>query len=389
MIKLAILADDFTGALDTAVQFSSRGIETSLQISNEIPGQLKPDCQVLAVNLETRHLSAQSAYESVYKTALAFRTMRVPYLYIKVDSGLRGNVGASLAAAISAWGQSVLLSPAYPDAGRVVQDGLLYIRGTPISRSCFAEDLFNPILRDRISDILKSQTDRTVSSHAGPADNAIVPKDAQSNDDLRQIAWRAIRRDKFSLLAGSAGLARFLPEILQIESERVRVDRLPEPLLVISGSASRVSVEQLRYAQEHGFRSIALEGIASERPALGKLLRDVKAAPPRPGILIEASNTPISSGGAAADRTRMAVGRQIASNLGKAAASIVNEGFDGTLFIFGFERFDNPTDLRSRMRNRIIGSTDRRKANPIAFKIWKLRRKRRNPPNLSYVYRGA
>ena len=101
MIKLAILADDFTGALDTAVQFSSRGIETSLQIPDGGPVQFKPDCQVIVVNLETRHLSPQSAYETVYRTVCDFRALQVPYLYIKVDSGLRGNVGASLSAAVA------------------------------------------------------------------------------------------------------------------------------------------------------------------------------------------------------------------------------------------------------------------------------------------------
>lgn len=98
-MRLAILADDFTGALDTSVQFSSQGISTVLT-SGEQPWTSMPDnCEVLTIDLQTRHLQPADVYRRVYRAAEKLRQKNVPYLYIKTDSGMRGNVGAALAAA--------------------------------------------------------------------------------------------------------------------------------------------------------------------------------------------------------------------------------------------------------------------------------------------------
>ena len=111
-MKLAILADDFTGALDTSVQFSSRGISTVLT-SGEQPWKLMPEnCEVLTMDLQTRHLPPADVYRRVYRAAEELRKKNVSYLYIKTDSGMRGNVGAALAAAADSWKSSVYFVPA-------------------------------------------------------------------------------------------------------------------------------------------------------------------------------------------------------------------------------------------------------------------------------------
>ena len=64
MVKLLILADDFTGALDTGVQFSGKGIRTQVVVSSH---WVEPDsdCDVMVIDVETRHVPKEKAYEIV------------------------------------------------------------------------------------------------------------------------------------------------------------------------------------------------------------------------------------------------------------------------------------------------------------------------------------
>ena len=185
-MKLAILADDFTGALDTSVQFSSRGISTVLT-SGEQPWKLMPEnCEVLTMDLQTRHLPPADVYRRVYRAAEELRKKNVSYLYIKTDSGMRGHVGAALAAAADSWKSSVYFVPAYPKTGRTVVDGTLYVDGKPVSESVFGEDMFNPVRNDRVADIIAEQT-RMPVVEKWQSEGAIVLKNAATNEDMKQL----------------------------------------------------------------------------------------------------------------------------------------------------------------------------------------------------------
>ena len=64
MILLLIIADDFTGALDTGVQFAARGISTRVIVEPEVDFSTYRD-SVLVVDTETRHLAAGEAFDIV------------------------------------------------------------------------------------------------------------------------------------------------------------------------------------------------------------------------------------------------------------------------------------------------------------------------------------
>ena len=68
MVKLLIIADDFTGALDTGVQFSAHGAVTSV-ITDPAFDFTKVDSsiQVLVMDAETRHLEPALAFPFVLK----------------------------------------------------------------------------------------------------------------------------------------------------------------------------------------------------------------------------------------------------------------------------------------------------------------------------------
>ena len=69
MIKLLIIADDFTGALDTGVQFASEGIKTRVLVYNPCEKLIDDednDTDVLVIDAETRHLSKEKEYKIIY-----------------------------------------------------------------------------------------------------------------------------------------------------------------------------------------------------------------------------------------------------------------------------------------------------------------------------------
>ena len=68
MIKLLVIADDFTGALDTGVQFAGKGMTTKvLNYFPEDEETLKRlQAEVLVIDAQTRHLEGQEAYRKVF-----------------------------------------------------------------------------------------------------------------------------------------------------------------------------------------------------------------------------------------------------------------------------------------------------------------------------------
>ena len=98
MLLLLIIADDFTGALDTGIQFTKMGVRAKIITDYQYDFQnLKEEYRLLVVNTDTRPLSPKEAYQRVFHLAANARKAGFGYVYKKTDSGLRGNVGAEYA----------------------------------------------------------------------------------------------------------------------------------------------------------------------------------------------------------------------------------------------------------------------------------------------------
>ena len=93
MISLLVLADDFTGALDTGVQFVKQGIKTEVLTVKDLDFTAY-DTDVLVINTETRHLSGSETFAIISNLVKKAKEAGVKYVYKKTDSALRGNIGA-------------------------------------------------------------------------------------------------------------------------------------------------------------------------------------------------------------------------------------------------------------------------------------------------------
>lgn len=103
MVELLVIADDFTGALDTGVQFAEAGAATEVIVNDVIvPSDLSKQVETLVIDTESRHLCAENAYQIIYQIVSLSKRYGVPYIYKKTDSGLRGNIGAELTATLNA-----------------------------------------------------------------------------------------------------------------------------------------------------------------------------------------------------------------------------------------------------------------------------------------------
>lgn len=113
-MKLLVIADDFTGAVDTGAQFKAKDV--LIRVGGEealLPGTDR-QTQVLILDAETRHMGAEEAYWTIYQIVSRAVELGISCIYKKTDSGLRGNIGSELSAMLSASGQPAPFYPAFP-----------------------------------------------------------------------------------------------------------------------------------------------------------------------------------------------------------------------------------------------------------------------------------
>ncbi|MBS6395919.1 MAG: four-carbon acid sugar kinase family protein [Clostridiales bacterium] len=266
MISLLVIADDFTGALDTGVQFAERGIRTRVMIadSDENDGaglslECAEDIQVLVVDAETRHMTAEAAYRKVYAVAAQAVEAGISFLYKKTDSALRGNIGSELSALLDASKEAFLpFVPAFPGMKRITKDGIHYIDGVPVSRSVFGRDPFEPVRKDSVREIIALQSSRQVKeirdlSGIPWGEKGIWVFDSSSDEETGRIAERLKEKRACRILAGCAGFASMLPEILGLQGTACQEEELESKLLVVCGSVNPITRRQLEHGEDRGY----------------------------------------------------------------------------------------------------------------------------------------
>lgn len=264
MVRLLMIADDFTGALDSGVQFAVRGARTRVVTDPAYDfSQAGEDVQVLVLDAETRHLAPEAAYGVVFRAVEGALKSGFTHVYKKTDSALRGNVGVELTAVMDAAGaESLAFLPALPKMNRVTRKGVHYIDGLPVAESVFGQDPFEPVRASSVADIIGAQSRTPVALHELGAEEkgprpGIQVYDAESDGDL-QRAGRALGREGLRLCAGCAGFAAVLAELLELKGTPPGLPYLVPSLFVACGSVNQVTLRQMETAEAAGFSHIHL-----------------------------------------------------------------------------------------------------------------------------------
>lgn len=267
MVKLLLIADDFTGALDTGIQFAEYGAATKMLTSSVIEeGLLQNDqIEVLVIDAETRHLSKEDAYRRVFYLVRKAVEAGIPYIYKKTDSALRGNIGCELRAVMEASGEHFLpFIPALPAMGRVTENGIHYVEGVPIHESAFGMDPFEPVRTPYVRELFagedipvclfrKAENYRTDFTRA-----TIGIFDAATEEDICRIAEHLKQKCQLKVMAGCAGFASVLPSYLEIEKHEMTFPKLEQPLLVACGSVNPITGKQIEYGQSLGYIRVVM-----------------------------------------------------------------------------------------------------------------------------------
>ena len=271
MVKLLIIADDFTGALDTGVQFSASGAATRVVVSRGCDYE-KTDSgvEVLVQDAETRHLSPGQAYDIIVEIARRAQKAGIPYLYKKTDSALRGNIGSELAAMLAGTKEQRLhFVPAFPKQGRTTIGGIHYVNGVPVAQSPFGKDPFEPVLVSDVSQIIAAQTPTAVHKvtlQAVAPHQGILLYDAVEDGDLTAIANCLEERGELHLLAGCAGFAAMLPALMGLSGHIPTLPSFDKGLLVACGSVNPITQQQIAAAAQQGFTHIRLTAHQKLKP---------------------------------------------------------------------------------------------------------------------------
>ncbi|MBB3654842.1 uncharacterized protein YgbK (DUF1537 family) [Rhizobium sp. BK650] len=147
-LKVAIIADDLTGSLDTGTPFVEAGLSVAVAIDVEAAGQvLQTGAEVVVVNTASRDLPEEEAGARVRAAAEVLRAAGTPIFMKKIDSRLKGNVAVESIALADALGlESILLAPAIPDQERITYRGCVVGRG--VEHPLPITDLFSGYGRD-------------------------------------------------------------------------------------------------------------------------------------------------------------------------------------------------------------------------------------------------
>jgi len=270
-MTIAIIADDLTGANDSGLQFASYGLPTTVFLGNP-SDDLLDGTDVAVLDTETRGLTAAEVPPLIDSVARRLREKGTRHVYKKIDSTMRGHVGLELDIAAQALNADfIFLTPAFPAMRRTVEQGRLFVDGTPVDQTAIARDPGSPVRESDLIHLLAPHMKHarcltvTVQDLATPSavearlrevaeagNRPCAVFDAVTDADLSAIAafgTRLAARDgKTILWAGSAGLATQLPAAWGItlpdRQDGCLTAAKRSPLLVV-GSVNPVSTQQL------------------------------------------------------------------------------------------------------------------------------------------------
>lgn len=261
-MRLTVIADDLTGALDTGVQFANTRIRVAVVLGAEyIASQENSfEADVVVVDAEVRHTTPEQTRKICSAVAARAMDNETDILYIKTDSGLRGNIGAMMQAALDKTKAGfAAFAPALPSMNRTTRGGIQYVDGQPISDSVFGKDPFEPVRSSRVCDLFAEcraavreyplgGTYRTTELE----EPTIGVFDAEREEDLLAVADHLKTFGQLQILGGCAGFAAALRSCLGMDAPPASRPCLDTPLLVVCGSLNPITKRQLDYAARHG-----------------------------------------------------------------------------------------------------------------------------------------
>jgi 3-dehydrotetronate 4-kinase len=305
-VLLGAIADDFTGATDLCNTLVRRGMRSVQLIDVPADGAPIPDAEAIVIALKSRTIAAADAVAMSLKALKWLQragARQVLFKYCSTfDSTPLGNIGPVGEALLDALGSDpasghesdfTLYCPAFPEAGRTIFKGYLFVGDVLLSESGMKDHPLTPMRDPSLVRVLQAQTRGKVGlvQHAtvgqGPAAiaaafaklhaegyrHAIV--DAIADRDLEAIGAAAA---DFPLITGGSGIALGLPDNFRRKGllkpgEAATLPRIEGPAAVISGSCSTATQGQVAHMRDKApVFDIDAIAIAEGKPVIAEAL---------------------------------------------------------------------------------------------------------------------
>jgi len=224
-LRWLVLADDLSGAADAGVAFALRGLVTEVHWREACPGPAvsRRAADVIAFDTDTRRLDAPRAAE---RQREALRQLHAPgtALFKKIDSTLRGQPAAEIAAIRKHISARLIFAPANPSMGRVTRGGHVWVHDQPLEdsetwhreRTYPTADLADMLATAGLRvvklplEVVRSPTRLGEALRAVPGELPAWVCDSETDADLENIARAGLLAGEATLFAGTAGLAQAL-----------------------------------------------------------------------------------------------------------------------------------------------------------------------------------
>lgn len=259
-----IISDDLTGASDSGVQFAQKGFRTFVAF-NTLPTEALINLDSIVIDTDSRGMSPGDAYQTVHNMAKQLKKQGVTKLYKKIDSTLRGNLGAEIDAVLDVYGFTwTIVAPAFPQIGRTTIEGTHFLHGVPIHETEIGRDPKCPVRTASIADLLNSQSKRRAGVlplpilrqgpdavmahlyHLRDQGVSLIVADAEENADFARLVEAL--REQHVLWVGSAGFAEHLSNLYGMKPCKPMSQEFKGtgPVILVSGSVSGLTRSQVR-----------------------------------------------------------------------------------------------------------------------------------------------
>lgn len=269
-LSFGAIADDFTGATDLAALLSRSGWPVSLRIG--VPGpEDRPAAPFEIVALKIRTIPAQQAIDQALAAAHWLQKAGAKRFYWKYcstfDSTPEGNIGPVSEALMEHLGaRQTIYCPAFPENGRSIFMGHLFVGEQPLDESPMKDHPLTPMRDSSLVRLLTPQ----VKTPVGLANRLVVARgvealedrlkalesegirhvvvDAVADEDLAVIAQAVL---DFPLVTGGSALAMPLPKLLEAAGELAAAQNanahrnVGKGQIVLSGSCSAMTRRQV------------------------------------------------------------------------------------------------------------------------------------------------
>jgi 3-dehydrotetronate 4-kinase len=270
-LLLGSIADDFTGATDLCNTLVRQGMRTVQLIDVPDAGTTLPEAEAVVVALKSRTIPARDAVAQSLATLEWLQQAGARQILFKYcstfDSTDAGNIGPVADALLDALGDDfTVFCPAFPENGRTIYRGYLFVGDVLLSESGMRDHPLTPMRDPSLVRVLRRQTKHkvglvpyaTVRSGAEAIRAAIATLrsqgirhavlDAVTDGDLSALGTAIA---DLKLVTGGSGIALGLPENFRragLLAPSGGADALPQisgAEAVISGSCSTATLAQV------------------------------------------------------------------------------------------------------------------------------------------------